>query len=94
MSVAFAFAIRIFSAILLLNKKFSCETNVTNSIFCSSGISRRETPPIFTAPSVTFQNPAINLAIVDFPEPEGPTIAVSFFSSAVKFKSEKIGALS
>ena len=30
-----------------------------------------------------FQKPAINFAIVDFPPPESPTIAVSSFSFAL-----------
>ena len=36
----------------------------------------RSCPPRVMAPADTSQNPAISLAMVDLPEPEGPTKAV------------------
>lgn len=41
-------------------------------------------PPIVISPSSTSQNLAIRFAIVVFPDPEGPTIAVFVFSGSTK----------
>ena len=46
-------------------------------------MSLRSTSPIRILPLSMFQKPAINFAIVDFPPPESPTIAVSSFSFAL-----------
>ena len=54
---------------------------------CANGMSRTSTPPKRIAPSVTSQKPAISLAMVLFPDPEGPTIAVILPGTTVKLKS-------
>ena len=39
--------------------------------------------PKSTVPEVASQNPAINLAMVDLPDPDGPTIAVIDFGDVL-----------
>ena len=75
LSLALGLPIRIFSLILSLNKKLSCETKAVKLYNCFNGISLRLYPPIFIFPSVISQYPAINFAKVDLPLPLGPTKA-------------------
>ena len=39
-------------------------------------MSRTSRPPYLISPALASQKPAMSFAAVDFPEPEGPTIAV------------------
>ncbi len=43
---------------------------------CSCGMSRTSHPPNVMRPSVASQKPAMSFAMVDLPEPDGPTMAV------------------
>lgn len=52
-------------------------------------ISLISTPPINILPSFVSQNLAINLAIVLFPLPEGPTKAVNSFFLKIQFISDR-----
>ena len=84
-SVASSFAIFRFSRMLLLNKKFSCDTYVTSCMFRSKLMLPMSAPPMVMCPLSIFQKPASSFAMVDLPLPEDPTIAVSSPSIAVKF---------
>ena len=74
-SVASLLPSLIFSFIVISKRKLSWDTKEIDEDNFSRDKSFVSTFPIFIDPLSTFQNPAISFAIVDLPDPEGPTRA-------------------
>ena len=74
--VAFGFPMRILSKILCLKRNISWNTKLICFIKSLVPTSRTSTFPILMLPEVTSQKREIKLAIVLFPPPDKPTIAV------------------
>src|SRR3712207_8438499 len=81
-----------------LKTKISWNTNDTISSSLGEAIFLMSTPPIRISPEETSQKRGIRLAIVDFPEPDGPTKAVispclamkeTFFKASFRVRSEE-----